>query len=248
MRDKKQEKVNRGLNIEELMKGHKPPQDYVPQLGKLEGDSIFGSENVKDTQDEKLTGPIHPPLDPRALSAALNPKPWAEARWQRKKVIQAIQRGGRVTKAERILKQERFHMHGSSFFKSSMKKLVPLARQIAGKSVGDALIQLRFSKKLAARRIAAELRIARDEAIVSKGMGLGHIMEATDGTSTGLVEEEEVPLKEVNGKVRMVKPTAMYIDQAWINKGKSNHSVEYRARGQQNILTHRHTSEFIALF
>ena len=246
MRDKKQENVNRGLNVEELMKGHKPAQEHIPQMGKLAGDSIFGSEDVKDTQDRQPTAPDSS-HDPRALSAALNPRPWAQARWQRAKVIQSIQRGGRITKAERILKQERFHMHGSSFFKSSMKKLVPLARQIAGKSIDDALIQLRFSKKLAARRIVAELRIARDEAIVSKGMGLGHVKESTDGVSTELVEEEEVPLKEVNGKVRMVKPTTMYIDQAWINKGKANHSIEYRARGQQNMLTHPHTSEFIVL-
>ena len=192
-----------------------------------------------------------PPPDERALSAALNPRPWAQARWHRKKVIQAIQRRGRISKTEQILKQERHHMHGSNFFKSSMKKLVPIARQIAGKTVEDALIQLRFSKKLAARRIEAELKIARDEAIVSQGMGLGHIKESADthsqGTIREVVTEEKVPLKEANGKIRMVKPTSMYIDQAWVNKGKANHSVEYRARGQQNILTHPHASKFAEL-
>lgn len=236
--DKKKPALGTELAVEDLLKGHRPPKQDVIQQGGLEDDSILGPEETKES------GPGQRPeksyvKDVKAMAAALDPKPWARAQWQRKKVIQGIQHRGRISRTQQILKQERHHMHGSDFFKTSVKKTMPLTRQIAGKSVEDALVQLRFSKKLAARRIEEELKIARDEAIVSKGMGLGQVSTEGEGIP------QRVVIKDKNGATRTVQPTAMYIDQAWVNKRKSNRSVEYRARGRRNILQHPHTSKLL---
>lgn len=234
--DKKKPALNSDLAVEDLLKGHRPPKQELMVQGGLEDDSILGPEETNEsTPGQQLEKPYV--KDMAAMAAALDPKPWARAQWQRKKVIQAIQSRGRISRTEQILKLERFHMHGSDFFKTSVKKTMPLTRQIAGKSVEDALVQLRFSKKLAARRIEEELKIARDEAIVSKGMGLGQIDMQGEGG------KQLVAVKDKYGATRTVAPTAMYIDQAWVNKKPPNRTVEYRAKGQRNMLQHPHTSK-----
>ena len=63
----------------------------------------------------------------------------------------------------------------SHWFKTLVKKLGSLARQIAGKNIDDAILQMRFSKKKAAIDIKAHLEQAKNEAIVAWGMGLGKI-------------------------------------------------------------------------
>jgi len=72
----------------------------------------------------------------------------------------------------RIARTERSHLSKSPFFKTSLKKLGPLARQIAGKSIDEAIMQMRFSTKKAARDVHKHLIQARNEAVAIRGMGL----------------------------------------------------------------------------
>lgn len=60
-----------------------------------------------------------------------------------------------------------------------MKKLAPLARQIAGKPIDEAILQMRFSKKKVAQEVREHLIEAKHEAIVARGMGLGHLEQET---------------------------------------------------------------------
>lgn len=106
------------------------------------------------------------------ISMALNPRPKARNRWLRKMVIRHVRKGGRLTRAETIARTERSHLSRSHFMKTSIKKMMMLARQIAGKSIDEAILQMRFSKKRVAQQVLQQLVVARNEAIVSKGMGL----------------------------------------------------------------------------
>ena len=119
-----------------------------------------------------------------------------------------------------------------------MKKLGPLARQIAGKPIEDAIVQMRFSKKKAAAVVLRHLEFARDEAIVSRGMGLGA------GEGEGVVVEDG------KGKKRRVRDeTAMYVDQAWVGRGRYGREPNPRARGRMDVLRTPTTSKsFFVLF
>ncbi|QSL65872.1 hypothetical protein MERGE_000151 [Pneumocystis wakefieldiae] len=59
-------------------------------------------------------------------------------------------------------------IYKSPSIKTSLKKLTKISRQIAGKKLEDAIIQMDFSKKKAARDVAKTLRNARTRAINSK--------------------------------------------------------------------------------
>lgn len=111
--------------------------------------------------------------DPTSMRRTLDPNPGARERFERKKVIQMVRKGGRLTKVEFLKRTEREHLVRSHNMKTSVKKLGMLARQIAGKSVEDAIVQMRFSKKKAAVEVRKQLEFARDEAVVMRGMGLG---------------------------------------------------------------------------
>lgn len=100
-------------------------------------------------------------------------------------VIRDIRKRGRLTKVMRIARTERSHLSKSRFLKTSIKKLAPLARQIAGKSLDDAILQMRFSKKKVARDVHEHLIQARNEAIVLAGMNL------PDPDTTFLSDEEK---------------------------------------------------------
>lgn len=88
-------------------------------------------------------------------------------------VIRSIRRRGRLTRREEIARTERESLCRSHFFKTSVKKLMMVARQIAGKNIDDAILQMRFSQKKVAKDVKAHLELARDEAVVVHGMGLG---------------------------------------------------------------------------
>ncbi|KAL8864738.1 MAG: hypothetical protein Q9174_007241 [Haloplaca sp. 1 TL-2023] len=77
---------------------------------------------------------------------------------------------------------------------------MPLARQIAGKPIDEAIIQMRFSKKKAARDVKKHLEYARDEAIVKRGMGLGMVQpeaeqdaDAKEMPASAKESNEELP-------------------------------------------------------
>lgn len=209
--------------------------------GDLAPSSIFES-------DEADPKPLHTPSptpttpstqrarDPANMAAALDPDPDARKRWQRKMVIRDIRGRHRLSKTEKIMRTERQSVSKSHMLKTSVKKLGPLARQIAGKPIEAAIVQMRFSKKLAAREVKLHLEHARNEAIVRRGMGLGEV-EGTRG-------EGKVHIELKNGKKKIVHDrTGIYVDQAWVGRGKYGREPDYRARGQINVMWPPYTSE-----
>lgn len=159
--------------------------------------------------------------------------------------IRDIRGRGRLSKTEKILRTERSHLSKSPWIKTSVKKLFPLARQIAGKLLTDAMIQMRFSKKKAAADVLKHLEYARDQAVVVRGMGLGKVgaAEATSGEAERekvegeKVEEEKLVVEDKKGKRRVVTDrSAMYVDEAWVGRGRYESGSDHRARGAINRL------------
>jgi ribosomal protein L22 len=210
----------------------KPKSDGpVMQRGDLAGTSIFEKERqAQDKANEELEasndtgGRNH-----NAMASILDPHPAARERWQRKMVIRDLRKGGRLNKEMFIKRTERESVGKSENIKTSIKKLGPIARQIAGKTVDDAIVQLRFSKKKAAVPVLDYLEYARDEAIVARGMGLGQPTVADSAKNT------DIRLKD-GKRHKITDPTAMYIDQAWVGRGPYGKLPEYRAKGKTNIL------------
>lgn len=121
-------------------------------------------------------------------------------------------------------------------FKTSIKKLLKLAKQISGKTVEEAIVQMRFSKKKAAKDVKDHLEHARNEAIVRRGMGLGLGVD-------GKFHPREIVTKD--GKRVLVKdPTTLYVDQAWVGKGLFGRTPDHRARGQINIMQNPTTGTY----
>lgn len=211
--------------------------------GGLSSSSIF--------EDEELTGVIPQNLprapgmqgpvlrNPDSMAAALDPDPVGRRLWERKMVIRDIRKRGRLTRTQLIKRQERELISKSQDIKGSVKKLVPLAKQITGKTVDEAIIQMRFSKKKAAKDIKEHLEYARNQAIVKRGMGLG----AVSGSSSTPIQ-----IKTKDGKqIKVTDPTTIYVDQAWTGRGYHQKSIDYRARGRVNIMRHRSTSLTVIL-
>ncbi|KAL2071701.1 hypothetical protein VTL71DRAFT_12936 [Oculimacula yallundae] len=142
---------------EEFLRRKPAAQTQLPTRGGLSSSSIF--------EDEELAGPkpdgAKPkkkelePRNPYRMAAALDPDPQGRLRWERKMVIRDIHKRGRLTKTQRLKREERVLLSKSHDFKTSVKKLVPLAKQIAGKTVEEAIVQMRFSKKKAAQDVKA---------------------------------------------------------------------------------------------
>lgn len=202
----------------------------------------------------------------------VDPDPLARRRLERKLVISSLKKHGRLTKAQTIARTERQALYKSQNLPTSVKKLQKVVNQIAGKTVSEALVQLRFSKKKVARDVIKGIEMAQNEAIASRGMGLGSGLVAQkrwekqrDATDSGKIkditlskeERELAKAKEVerpgkpviiemkDGSKKLVRdPTEIYIDQAWVGKGGMWKSPEFRARGMVNLLRHRTTSEY----
>ncbi|KAJ8110354.1 hypothetical protein OPT61_g6792 [Boeremia exigua] len=163
-----------------------------------------------------------------------------------------------MTKAAKIARTERSSLYKSQVLPTSVKKVQKILRQIQGKTVSEALVQLRFSPKKVARDIMKGLIVAQDEAIAGRGMGLGdkHALkkwteQRNEVASTLADLDEQTPktkgankvIELKDGKKKLVRdPTEIYIDQAWCGRGESWKSPEFRARGRVNMLTHRTTS------
>ncbi|KAI4730814.1 hypothetical protein E4T49_01316 [Aureobasidium sp. EXF-10728] len=198
------------------------------QRGDLAETSIFeGERQVQERQDEKDTTEAGG-RNLGAMATVLDPHPVARERWQRKMAIRDIRKGGRLNKEMFIKRTERESVGKSENIKTSIKKLGPIARQIAGKTVDDAIVQLRFSKKKAAVPVLNYLEYARDEAVVARGMGLGQPTVADSA--------KPVDIRLKDGKRHTVEdPTKMYIDQAWVGRGPYGKLAEFRAKGKINI-------------
>jgi len=143
---------------------------------------------------------------------------------------------GRIDKATLLTRTERQHLSKSHLLDTSVKKLMPLARQISGKPIDEAIVQMRFSRKKVAQDVLKHLEYARNEAIVAKGMGLG---KANDQPT------EKHEFIDKKGKRRSVEDaSAMYVDQAWVGRGFYGIGYDYRARGRVNLLRPPHASKF----
>ncbi|KFY44887.1 hypothetical protein V494_01253 [Pseudogymnoascus sp. VKM F-4513 (FW-928)] len=217
---------------EDFVKSKSAP--VPPKRGALSSSSIF--------EDESVAGPIAtsegpagaPARNPRHMAAALDPDPSSRERWQRKMVIREITARGRLSKAETLKRSERVSESKSHNYQTSVKKLGPLARQITGKPLEEAIVQMRFSKKKAAQGVREHLVHARNEAIVKRGMGL----EKHEGFRT-------VEIKTKDGKrIKVDNPSRLYVEQAWVGKGDYGRTPDHRARGQINMMknptTHIH--------
>lgn len=209
----------------------------MPAKGDLSKDSLFREEEEEGMPRRESAESIMlrgEQRDPVAMRSALDPDPQGRKRWERKMVIREIRRNGRMSKTEAIKQSERQSLTKSPMIETSTKKLGMLARQIAGKTVDEALIQMRFSTKKSAVKIKEFLEYARNEAIVKRGMGLGPV-NGSKGKSI------EIQLKD-GKRHRITDETNIYIDQAWVGRGEYGHSIEYRARGRRNLLDHPKTS------
>lgn len=176
------------------------------------------------------------------LQRALDPDPRSRVRWERKMVIRHVNRmldpKGQETREERLARTERQLLHKSMPIPTSTKKLVHLARQITGKTLEDALIQMKFSKKKMAKEVMWHLEEARDVAVVERGMGLGRIQQRQTKAGEGEEGESSSPkvfkIQTKDGKwLNITDPSRIYVDQAWVGKGIwRSVKPEYRARGR----------------
>lgn len=233
----------------------KPEIEKAPPRGDLAPSSIFNDPSAPkaDTQQPATSDTSsQPPRNRANMAAALDPRPHARKRWQRKMVIREIRGRHRMSKTTHIARTERRSLCKSPMIKTSVKKLGPLARQIAGKPIEEAIVQMRFSKKKAAKDVKRHLEYARDEAIVKRGMGLGGVKPIEDAKEPGskakstseAAENKTITIKDKNGKRRtIIDRTSIYIDEAWVGRGQYGREYEYRARGRVNMLRPPKTSK-----
>ncbi|KAL2162539.1 hypothetical protein VTH06DRAFT_7453 [Thermothelomyces fergusii] len=178
------------------------------------------------------------------IARHVDPDPRSRVRWERKMVIRAVRRGtdpfSREPRAARIARTERQYTSKSPWLATSTKKLVHLARQIQGKTLEEALAQMRFSKKKYAQEVKYQLELARDMAIVERGMGLGAAKkdEAKEGGDEKAGEKKVIEIQDKHGRwIKIDDPTRMYVAEAWVNRGPLRGLLaEYRARGATNFL------------
>jgi len=138
-------------------------QQQTPKRGSLADGSIFGAE------EDELDAATSAQLDLTANRLLRDPhrSTWG---WPKKSATREVRRRGRLSRTRKIARTEKEHAAASHFFKTSVKKLAPIARQIMGKGLEDAITQMRFSPKKAARDVLAHLHHARNEAVVRKAM------------------------------------------------------------------------------
>jgi ribosomal protein L22 len=232
---KAEEAANPFLKDATKPKSQRP--DHTSMQGSLASSSIFESE--EDAALEK--SPQQQGIIKRntaLMRMKLDPDPRNRERFMRKMVIRSLRTRGRLSKTLVLKRTERESVSKSELIKTSTKKLGPLARQITGKTLDEAIVQMRFSGKRAGKDVLEHLKYARDVAIVRNGMGL------SDGAETKT--PIEVMLK--NGKRRIVKdPRTMYVSQAWVGKGKPQKGLDHRARGQVHILNRPWTCMYVPL-
>lgn len=222
--DMKQSNVNED-EVQEGREGQEATQEALED----------GEERAKASRNKNILGTSLLQSD---LQRAIDPDPRSRVRWERKKVIQHVARmldpAGAETRDEKLARTERTLLHKSMPIPTSTKKLVHLARQIAGKSLEEALVQMQFSKKKMAKEVKWYLEEARDIAVVERGMGLGPAQKALAGSTA---EGTPIRIQTKDGKqLTITDPTRIYIDQAWVGKGEWRAAeTEYRARGRRNV-------------
>ncbi|KAF2154993.1 ribosomal protein L22 [Myriangium duriaei CBS 260.36] len=188
-------------------------------------DQVIDSENLASIQGHRR--------NLQDLAVVLDPQPRKRETWQRRQVIKSLRRKERLTEEQFQRMTEREITVHSANFKTSVKKLGALARQIQGKSLEEAIVQMRFSKKKVAQEVRDQLEFARDKAIVSKGMGLGDKVEG--GAVAAAVGPVDIQRKD-GSRYTVTDPSKIYIDQAWVGRGPYGKLPDYRARSRVNII------------
>ena len=248
-----------------------PQAQARPAPGDLPASSIFEDERRiaeqragADTSGSASGSKPKPTRDPERMQRILDPDPNARERWERKKVIQLVKRGGRLNRAEFIKRTEREHLVKSHNLKTSVKKLGMLARQIQGKTLDEAITQMRFSGKKVAIEVLKQLEHARDEAVVTRGMGLGKVNDAdadaaAEASDEG-AEEADAAVADVVTKMetlqiqlkdrtrhKVTDLSDIYIEQAWVGRGPFGKLPDFRARGRTFIMRTPWTSFTVLL-
>ncbi|KAF1808674.1 ribosomal protein L22 [Eremomyces bilateralis CBS 781.70] len=204
-----------------------PSMPEMPTLGDLTATNIFEIDRKERAEIEKQE--VKPDINRTAMMAATDPEPWKRRRWERKMVIRDITRRGRMSKGEMLKRTEREHSAKTPMLKTSTKKLMFLARQIAGKPIEEAILQMRFSKKGKAVHVKAFLEYARDQAIVYRGMGLGKV--GAEGEPAK--EPAKIVIKDKDGTRRKIDDaSSIYISQAWVGREPYGTDIDYRGRGR----------------
>ncbi|KAF2994743.1 54S ribosomal protein L22, mitochondrial [Neopestalotiopsis sp. 37M] len=217
----------------ELEKREREKKIMDKMADRTAGESVFDEEikQVDATTPKDLqagAAQVGPSRVKEHMARALDPDPRWRIRWQRKKVMQMVRNGGKVTKEQQIKMIEKELTQKSENLNTSTKKLMFLTRQIQGKTLDDALTQMRYSKKKTSTEVAYLLKEARDRAIVSRGMALGHLNGET------LEKPRQIQDKEGNW-LEVSDPTRLYIDQAWVGKGPPRGMrIQYHARGRMS--------------
>ncbi|PTB45894.1 mitochondrial 54S ribosomal protein uL22m [Trichoderma asperellum] len=205
-------------------------------------DNIFQDEiEASKPASETPAAPASEERTKESLAMVVDPDARSRIRWQRKKVIQMVRRNGELTREERIRMTERELLHKSEFMPTSVKKLVMLARQIAGKPVDEAIQQMKWSKKKFAAEVKYHLEEARDMAVVQRGMGLGKV--------NGDLLDKPRKVQTKDGKwIEIVDPTRLYVAQSWVGRGPwRGKELDYKGRGRMGIIQHPSTSFTVIL-
>ena len=215
------------------------------------GSSIFGTDFTapasgptpsRPKDAKKGEAPVAVRLEDRdssRLQVALHPDPRAQLRWERKMAVREVRKRGRLPAKVQIKRTEREQLAKSQWIKTSLKKLGPLARQIAGKNIDEAILQMRFSNKKAAKDVLEHLEHAKNVAVVRAGMGLS-------GSDAETQKPITVTLKNGERK-KIADPSAIYIQEAWVNRGPYGFEMDHRARGQINRMRPPTTSLSVLL-
>ncbi|PHH71548.1 hypothetical protein CDD80_5144 [Ophiocordyceps camponoti-rufipedis] len=229
---------------EELNDSEKRAEYRQKQLTQTSQGTIFEDEIARPDTDAKEAGSgpsVGPPATRNVMAMSTDPNPANRIRWHRKKVIQMVRTNGRLTRQQKINMTERQLLHKSPFMQTSTKKLVMLSRQITGKTIEDAIVQMRWSKKKMSKEVLYYLEEARDLAIAQRGMGLGRVK--------GEMLKEPRRIRNKDGKwVDVVDPTRIYIAQSWVGRGEYvDWTMDYKARGRGCIMWHPRTSLTVLL-
>ncbi|KAF2758437.1 ribosomal protein L22 [Pseudovirgaria hyperparasitica] len=172
------------------------------------------------------------------MALKLDPRPLKRQLYQRKRITRAVQSKWSMTRKEILNMTERKVVQRSANLSTSTKKLMLLARQVAGKTLEEAEAQMRFSKKRYALSLRLLLEQVRNRAVIESGMGLG--------TDLPKGQEKHIVLKD--GRKHKVKnETGLYLDQAWVEKGQHMKDVEFRAKGKVNRILHRQSRVVLQL-
>jgi ribosomal protein L22 len=213
--------------LQNMKRGRKP--------GALGRNSIFGSSSEGLSAGSVSAQNEKPSLFPtyrkrKALNMALvlDPNPRQRENWQRSQIVQMVRNDWKISKETHLRRTERQCMEKSLDLKTSRKKLGKIARQLVGKTVDEALLQLRFSKKRIASEVAKHLEHTRNIAIAKWGMGLGKAEQRTG-------EAIKIQLKDKTRRL-VTDRTELYISQAFINKAGVDLEQSPRARGKMDIL------------